>query len=121
MWCKNEYPIKLRFHRENRLENTKKTKKTREKRRLKMGQEQTMKLYAVRDKSTGKFVSDITNPRHKFWEKKGFCEQAIVNYKCYHTRGAKYDALEMVELTCIENKEYERLKEIEYMYNDLCD
>lgn len=29
------------------------------------------KLYGVIDKSTGKLVSDITNPRHKYWDKKG--------------------------------------------------
>lgn len=85
-----------------------------------MSKETIIKLYAVRDKNTDKFVNNITNPRHKFWEMKKFCESAIANYYKYHARyESKYD-LEMVELVCIENKEYERLKEIEYMYNDLC-
>lgn len=76
-------------------------------------------LYAVRDKKTGKFVGDITNPRRKFWELKKFCESAIATYIKRNFRyGLKYD-LEMVELVCVESKEYERLKEIEWMYNDL--
>lgn len=85
-----------------------------------MSKETIMKLYAVRDKNTGKFVSDITNPRHKFWEMKKFCEQAIQTFNYRNRRYGTDRDLEMVELTCIENKEYERLKEIEYMYNDLC-
>lgn len=36
-----------------------------------------MKLYAVRDKSTGKLVCNLTNPRRKFWEKKGNAESAV--------------------------------------------
>lgn len=79
-----------------------------------MSKEIIMKLYAVRDKNTGKFVNDITNPKHKFWEKKGSCESAI-----NRTKRNKED-LELVELTCIKNSEYKRLKEIEHMYNDLC-
>lgn len=37
-------------------------------------------LYAVRDTATGKLVTDITNPGHKFWEKKGNCQKAIDTY-----------------------------------------
>ena len=37
-------------------------------------------LYAVRDKVTGKLVKDITNPGHKFWEKRGSCQKAIDEY-----------------------------------------
>lgn len=39
-----------------------------------------MYIYAVRDKATGKLVTDITNPGHKFWEKKGNCLKAIETY-----------------------------------------
>lgn len=39
-----------------------------------------MFIYGVRDKKTGKFVKDITNPGHKFWEVKGYCQKAIDNY-----------------------------------------
>lgn len=67
-----------------------------------------MKLYAVRDKSTGKFVSDITNPRHKFWEKKGSCESAIKSYNPNRTSTQRRtihnkEDLELVELTCVDS------------------
>ena len=77
-----------------------------------------MKVYAARDKNTGKFVSDLTSHSKKFWERKNACVEAINRYNSdrYHFRN--YD-LEIVELTCVESKEYERLKEIEWMYNDL--
>ena len=73
-----------------------------------MGNENIMKLYAVRDKSTGKFVSDITNPRHKFWEKKGSCESAIKSYNpnrinTQRRTNHKKEDLEIVELICIDN------------------
>lgn len=29
------------------------------------------RLYAVRDTDTGKLVSDITNPRRKYWDRRG--------------------------------------------------
>ena len=51
-------------------------------------------LYAVRDKNTGKIVKDITNPGHKFWEVKGYCQKAIDNYNkgnSYSRRNPKYD------------------------------
>ena len=55
----------------------------------------SFKLYAAKDKKTGKLVSDITNPRHKFWQRKGACEQAI--------RNCRYDYdLELVELLVTE-------------------
>ena len=57
-----------------------------------------MLIYAVRDKNTGNIVKDITNPGHKFWEVKGYCQKAIDNYKkgnYYSRRNPKYD-LEMV-------------------------
>lgn len=74
-----------------------------------------MKVYAARDKNTGKFVSDITNPRHKFWEKKGFCESAIAKYNSRRYRFNNYD-LEMVELTCIESKDYENFNKLANLY-----
>lgn len=60
-------------------------------------------LYAARDKNTGKLVSDITNPRRKFWERQGFCEQAIRNYYAYCYK-PRYD-LELVELKCFTPEE----------------
>ena len=37
-------------------------------------------LYGARDTSTGKLVSDITNPRRKYWDKRGNAESAIDFY-----------------------------------------
>ena len=39
-----------------------------------------LRLYAARDTSTGKLVSDITNPRRKYWDVKGRAETAIDYY-----------------------------------------
>lgn len=35
------------------------------------------RLYAVRDMETGKLVSDITNPRRKYWDRMGNAKSAI--------------------------------------------
>ena len=37
-------------------------------------------LYGARDTTTGKLVSDITNPRRKYWDKKGNAQSAIDYY-----------------------------------------
>ena len=63
-----------------------------------------MFIYGVRDKKTGKLVKDITNPGHKFWEVKGYCQKAIDNYNrgnYYRRRNSTYD-LEMVTFKLIE-------------------
>ena len=39
------------------------------------------KLYAVIDISTNKLVSHLTSPKHKFWEVKGHCKNAMISYK----------------------------------------
>lgn len=39
------------------------------------------KLYAVIDISTNELVSNLTNPKHKFWEVEGRCKNAMINYK----------------------------------------
>lgn len=58
-------------------------------------------LYGVIDKSTGKLVSDITNPRHKFWERKKSAETAINRYNSpYHNNKHKPEDLEVVEIEC---------------------
>lgn len=66
-----------------------------------------MFIYAVRDKNTGKIVKDITNPGHKYWEVKGYCQKAIDNYNkgnYYRRRNPKYD-LEMVTYKLVEVSE----------------
>lgn len=35
------------------------------------------KVYCVRDENTGKLVSNITNPRRKYWDRKGNAETAV--------------------------------------------
>lgn len=57
----------------------------------------SFKLYAVRDTRTGKLVSNLTNPRRKFWERKCNCEEAI-------RKRARWDGkyYELVELNVIE-------------------
>ena len=37
-------------------------------------------IYGARDTVTGKLVSDITNPRRKYWDKKGNAQAAIDYY-----------------------------------------
>ena len=43
------------------------------------------RLYAARDVNTGKLVSDITNPRRKYWDKKGNAVKAIDYYNRAYT------------------------------------
>ncbi len=48
------------------------------------------RLYAARDVNTGKLVSDITNPRRKYWDRKGNAEKAIEYYnRAYANRKLK--------------------------------
>lgn len=42
--------------------------------------ETELRLYAARDTNTGKLVSDITNPRRKYWDKRGNAVSAIDYY-----------------------------------------
>lgn len=60
-------------------------------------------LYAARDKNTGKLVNDITRPARRFWQRRGFCEDAIRNYNARYSRH-RYD-LELVELKCFTPEE----------------
>jgi hypothetical protein len=63
-----------------------------------------MYLYAVRDINTGKLVKDITNPGHKFWEKKGNCQKAIDDYNNgnYYYRRTPARNLELVTFELVE-------------------
>ena len=63
-------------------------------------------LFGVKDKSTGKLVSDITNPRHKFWESEKRAQSAINGYNpIYVTQRDRKkhnkEDLEVVEIKCI--------------------
>ena len=63
-----------------------------------------MKLYAVRDRKTGKLVNNITNPKRRFWEEKYRCENACRCPNPYQFTGDKND-LEMVEFELVEDQE----------------
>lgn len=55
-------------------------------------------LYGVMDKSTGKLVSNLTNPRHKYWETRKTAENAVRKFML-----ERYNAdrqLEVVEIEC---------------------
>lgn len=59
-----------------------------------------MRLYAVRNKDTGKLVKGLTNPPHKFWEVRKYCEDAIK-----HGRKLGLNNLEIVTFELVEVKE----------------
>lgn len=71
------------------------------------------RIYGARDTSTGKLVSDITNPRRKYWDKKGNAEKAINDYnRSYANRKLPYSAnkgehgiIELVTFELVEIKE----------------
>lgn len=65
-------------------------------------------LYAARDTSTGKLVSDITNPKRKYWDKKGNAVNAIDYYNNYyanknrHSNKGKHGLIELVTFELVE-------------------
>lgn len=63
-----------------------------------------MKLYAARDKNTGKLVSDLTSKGHKFWHRRADCEAAIRRYNGQTYKWRNYD-LELVVYELVEIKE----------------
>ncbi len=55
--------------------------------------ETELRLYAARDTATGKLVSDITNPKRKYWDKRGNAVSAIDCYnRGYANRKLPYSA-----------------------------
>ena len=56
------------------------------------------RLYAVRNEETGKLVSDITNPRRKYWDRRGNAVSAM-NHGAYRK---KYKRLELVVFELVE-------------------
>lgn len=60
-------------------------------------------LYAARDTSTGKLVSDITNPKKKFWQRKNACQSAIK--KATGRWCPRYKSLELVTFNLVEVNE----------------
>lgn len=67
---------------------------------------ENFKLFGVKDKSTGKLVSDITNPRHKYWESEKRAQSAINGYNpIYVTQRDRKkhnkEDLEVFEIKCV--------------------
>lgn len=63
-------------------------------------------LYAAREIETGKLVSDITNPRRKYWDRKSNVVKAI---DAYNNPGWRYNKgnhgkLELVTFELVEVK-----------------
>ena len=62
-------------------------------------------IYAARDTSTGKLVSDITNPRRKYWDRRGNALSAINEYNRkhnYYGRLGIHGTLELVTFKLVE-------------------
>lgn len=59
-------------------------------------------LYAAREIDTGKLVSNITNPRRKYWDKKGNAMNAIEYHNYKHPRWRKPGEPGKVELVKFE-------------------
>ena len=57
-------------------------------------------LYGVRDKMTGKLVSDLTSKHKKYWEQYNACRQAIQNSFRYREERNRLEivAFELVEV-----------------------
>lgn len=64
-----------------------------------------MKIYAVRDKNTGKLVTDLTTRSNKFWLRRGDCEAAISRYNCGMCHSRKGYDLELVVYELVEVEE----------------
>ena len=58
-------------------------------------------LYAVRDKTTGKLVSDLTSKHKKYWEQYNACKATIQNSFYYKNRRSD---LEIVTFELVEVK-----------------
>jgi hypothetical protein len=66
------------------------------------------RIYGARDTITGKLVSDITNPRRKYWDKKGNAEKAIEAYNRSYANRSRWSnkgvhgIIELVEFELVE-------------------
>lgn len=61
-----------------------------------MSKETELKLYAVRDITTGKLVSNLTNPRRKYWDRRGNAVSAIQNH--YGRKNLELVTFKLVEV-----------------------
>lgn len=63
--------------------------------------ENELTIYGARDTSTGKLVSDITNPRRKYWDRRGNAVSAIQNYNRRSCK-VKHGRIELVTFKLVE-------------------
>ena len=56
------------------------------------------RIYAVRDTDTGKLVSDITNPRRKYWDRRGNALAAMCSNRRRKYKNLKLVVFELVEV-----------------------
>lgn len=59
-------------------------------------------LYAARDTETGKLVSDLTNPRRKYWDMKGNAVAAINKANAYPHHRGRHAHVELVKFELVE-------------------
>ena len=62
-------------------------------------------IYGARDPSTGKLVSNITNPRRKYWDRRGNALSAINDHNGRVIRGrarSNHGTLELVTFKLVE-------------------
>ena len=62
-------------------------------------------LYAARCVDTGKLVSDLTNPRRKYWDREGNARSAINSYNnhiSYYGRRNNHGRVELVKFELVE-------------------
>jgi hypothetical protein len=62
-------------------------------------------LYAARCVETGKLVSDLTNPRRKYWDREGNARSAISSYNNhvnYYGRRNNHGRVELVKFELVE-------------------
>jgi hypothetical protein len=65
-------------------------------------------LYGAREIETGKLVSDITNPRRKYWDRRGNAIKAIDAYNnrvSWRYNKGNHSKLELVTFELVEVKE----------------
>lgn len=46
------------------------------------------KLYAIMNTETNRLETKLTNPGHKFWEVRGHCKNALMNYRKKYEKSA---------------------------------
>ena len=58
-------------------------------------------VYGAREIESGKLVSDITNPRKKYWQQENACKQAISKHNSGRSF-SRYGKLELVKFRLVE-------------------